>query len=369
MSLGAQLGEVGPPALFLHCALRSGLGLLHASTTALRGALAGGEAAVDLQELANKLEVFDRFQYAPAELGAAAGAALPLGEAVRRAMERGPFSALWLIEGMGHAAAEAAWRNGAPPRGLLSGLPAAGVPATAWVPLHTGMGLSLASRALRTAAAGDSPAAVRGALARLRELCAANSLPGYALVAFEGLGFVARNLYSQSVAAVDRQLRQLAPELVATFWHGVGRGLYFTPTRMFPAAAGAALAAAAGEPPHAIGRVAATAGVAWALTLVNLRQPEVLAAAVARHGGAWSPAQEAAVADGTASALAVWYDAAGNDPLLAAFLHHRPADPAAARLWPRLVTAPGRRALARHAALARTGRLEELFTYPRRSPG
>src|SRR5687768_7955458 len=107
MSLGAQLREVEPPLLLLHCALRSGLGVLRASTAALGGAFAGREAAVDLQELANKLAVFERFQYAPAELGA--DAALPPAEAVHRAGASGAFPALWLIEGMGHAWTEAAW--------------------------------------------------------------------------------------------------------------------------------------------------------------------------------------------------------------------------------------------------------------------
>jgi hypothetical protein len=338
MSLGIQPREAGPSTLLFKSALRGGLGMLRLGTEALGGA--------GLRELGNKLEVFDRFQYTLAEIGAAGGASLPLAEAVRRAAARGPFASVWITEGIGHALAETS-----PRRGLLTSIEAAGIPPEAWIPLHTGMGLSLAGRVLSTGAP-DAPRQFLG-------LCTDNSLPGYSRAAFEGLGFVACNLYSRLVPEIDRQLARNAPSLVSYFWHGVGRGLYFSPVHAAPGSTGAALAAAASEPPHEEGRRNAVAGLAWAVTLVNLRHPEVL------EGFLMHPARRAAgaaLADGISSAVAVWCDAAGPGEVhLRAFLDHRPDDPAAGETWRRLVVEPCRRAMGRQPGLRAGRRLEELF--------
>lgn len=337
MSCGIQPREAGPSTLLLKSALRGGLGMLRLGTEALGGA--------GLRELGNKLEIFDRFQYTLAEIGAAGGASLPLAEAVRRAAARGPFASVWLTEGIGHALAETS-----PRRGLLTSIEAEGIPPEAWIPLHTGMGLSLAGRALST----DVPDALR----RFLGLCMDNSLPGYARAAFEGLGFVARNLHSRAVPEIDRQLARNAPGLVGCFWHGVGRGLYFSPVHAAPGSTGAALAAAASEPPHEEGRRNAIAGLVWAVTLVNLRHPEILEGFLARH------ARQAAgaLADGVSSAVAVWCDAAGPGEVhLRAFLDHQPGDPAAGETWRRLVVEPCRRAMRRQPDLRASRRLEELF--------
>ena len=341
MSLGIQPRAAGPSKLLFKSALRGGLGMLRLGTRALRGA--------GPRELGNKLEVFERFQFTLAEIGATGGASLPLAEAVRRAAAKGPFASVWITEGIGHALAETS-----PRRGLLTSIEAEGIPLEAWIPLHTGMGLSLAGRFLSTA---DAPDALR----RFLGLCMDNSLPGYARAAFEGLGFVACNLHSQRVPEIDRQLTRNAPGLVGYFWHGVGRGLYFSPVHAAPGSTGAALAVAASEPPHEEGRRNAIAGLAWAVTLVNLRHPEVLEDFLVSH------AQQAAsaLANGISSAVAVWCDAAGPGEVhLRAFLDHRPGDPAAGEIWRRLVVEPSRRAMWRQPALRASRRLEELFRCP-----
>ena len=341
MSLGIQPRAADPSTLLLKSVLRGGLGMLRLGTEALGGA--------GLRELGNKLEVFERFQFTLAEIGAAGGASLPLAEAVRRAAARGPFARVWITEGIGHALAETS-----PRRGLLASIEAEGIPAEAWIPLHTGMGLSLAGRFLST----DAPEALRQFLG----LCMDNSLPGYAKAAFEGLGFVARNLHSRAVPEIDRQLARNAPGLVGCFWHGVGRGLYFSPVHAAPGSTGAALAAAASEPPHEEGRRNAIAGLAWAVTLVNLRHPEILEGFLVRHARQAARQADAALADGISSAVAVWCDAAGPGEVhLRAFLDHEPGDPAAGEIWQRLVAEPCRRAMRRQPVLRASRRLEELF--------
>lgn len=363
MSYGIQPWEADPSALLLKSALRGGLGMLRLSTEALRSKLHDREAAADLRELQNKLEVFERFQYTLADIGASPGAPLPLPEAVRRAAVMEPWARLWVVEGIGHACAEAAWRGPDPPRALLASLDAEDIPAKAWIPLHTGMGLSLASRILRERVHGGSPADLSAALRLLLDLCARCSAPGYARAAFEGLGFVARNLYSFTVPAIDRQLARLAPELRACFWHGVGRGLYFSPAGFLPGATGSAMTRAMAEPPYDEGRLNAVSGAVWALTLVNLRHPEIVSSFLDRHPRLCRPPTDGALMDGFSSAAALWCDAAGTDGWLGAFLRYRPDNPRAAEVWRRLVEEPCRRAIRRCAGLRRSRRLDDLFLY------
>ena len=66
--------------------------------------------------------------------------------------------------------------------------------------------------------------------------------------------------------------------------------------------------------------------MAWALTLVNIRSPEVVEAALASWDG--SPGAGEAIADGASSALLVWRHWAGWDAWLARFLDYFPALPA-----------------------------------------
>jgi len=292
-------------------------------------------------ELANKAETFGLFQSAA---GSAANG--PLAEGIRQAWNSGAFSALWTAEGLGHGFAASACHARWPRGGLLARLDARALPAGAWLPLHTGMGLALAERTLD----GGGNLDVR--LHRFEELCRTGSQPGYAMAAFEGLGFVARTLHSGRVSAIERILRARSAELSAYFWHGVGRGLYFSPLHAFPGGTLAALVRAGAEPPAAAARANAVAGVAWALSLVNLRHGEVLERIVElAAAGLGRPAREA-LAQGMGAALAAW----------AGWVHAGPA--ARGPGLPRVLGNPRiRRAFEEASANCRAGRVEEIFRY------
>jgi hypothetical protein len=348
--LGAVLGETASRQ-----AMGAALRLMQQSAAVVRMALPG-EAGLEWRERANKLEAFECFQQAPALLGLAPGVAPPLDEQLRRAAALGTYRAVWATEGLGYALAESAWAAGRAPRRLL-GLD--GLPAHAIVPFHTGAALSFAGRLLATDGA-RSPAD----LARWIALWEENARPGYGCIALEALGLVARNLYPYLLPRLGELLAAIDPVLAEYLWHGAGRGLYFAPTHALPhsGALGRAFDKARREPPDERGRCNASAGLAWALTLVNLRQPEILAGVLRRHGQELGSG--AAFANGVSSAVLVWYDIVGLDSHLNAFLAHRPAP---AVLWRDLVVRPCEEALQHtYPQLRQGGGLAPLFRCPPR---
>lgn len=354
--LRAALGESASGEV-----VRASLRLLRQAPQAA-GAALPGEAGRPWRELANKLEAFEHFQQVPALLGFCAGEGLALEELLRRASALGPYRSTWATEGLGYAYAESAWAAGESPRGLLSEERLAVVPERAVLALHTGAALSFAGRLLEAHGAA-SPADLERWLA----LWEANASPGYRDLLVEALGLVARNLAPHLLPGLAERLKVIDPVLPDYLWHGVGRGLYFVPTHALPwsGAHGRALDKARREPPDEGGRRNATAGLAWALALVNVRDPEILVDLLASHGG--EIACPEAFAHGVASALVVWHDAVGHDAHLEAFLAHRPAEggPALAARWDELVLAPCRQALRRAEERGRhDGALAALFRCP-----
>jgi hypothetical protein len=146
------------------------------------------------------------------------------------------------------------------------------------------------------------------------DLCRANACPGLADAMLEALGLVVQLVRPEWVDRLDASLREWHPDLVGLFWHGVGRGLYFAPARVLPCGnvvwPGAQTAAT--RAPHARARDNAVAGFAWAVALVNVRDPKALDALLRRHEGAIS--QTAAFAQGAAGAAAVWHAWAPRAP-------------------------------------------------------
>ena len=320
--------------------LRGSLAVLRRSAIILESAMPGG--GVVWRELGNKLEAFESFQYVDQILGFENLDAASLLEQVTAAEGNGPYLRLWLTEGLGFAFTEAAWDDGEP-RELLRRPALEELPAESLIPLHTGMGLALA-RHLLPELSGDRQA-VREALRRFEELCVHNARDGFALASYEALGLVVRQLAPEAVAEVDRVLSR-AVEAEAergAFWHGFGRGLYFVATQTLPGSSGRAVAKARREAPAGPPRLNALSGLAWALTLVNFRQPEILESFLREQR--FAGAEREAVAAGVASAVVLWRDAAGDESHLEAFRGHRPSG-GSASLWGETVTAPCTQALA-----------------------
>ncbi|MGH8067241.1 MAG: hypothetical protein ACRERE_18795, partial [Candidatus Entotheonellia bacterium] len=172
--------------------------------------------------------------------------------------------------------------------------------------------------------------------------------------------------YPQMVRIVDRRLSAIDPDIVDYFWHGVGRGLYFLPINALPCCSSTwrGIEMAQEEAPHRSGRLNALGGLAWALTLVNIRHPAILEVFLKRYGDVL--AANDAFATGVSSSLMIWHDMARGDPYLRAFLQYQPdpSHPRPVQVWHSQVREPSHAALQRYYGVlqARHG-LGEIFRH------
>lgn len=322
-----------------------------------------GDARLPWQECRNKLEAFYLFEHVDSVLGLSARASLSLAEMIDKTRILGPFFSVWATEGLGHyytyiVAADLLASGGALPRDLLSSGDQARLPRESMVPLHTGMGLALAETLLGR---GSDP----GALADdFVQACRGNARQEYWRASVEALGLVVRNLYPHWIAPLDQHFSQTNEELLAYFWHGVGRGIYFTPPNFLPYwnALWQGYEMCVQEPPHDLGRRNAVAGFAWAMTLVNIRQPQIVAAFLDRYGARL--AAEDAFANGVFSALVIWLDCAPHDTFVRQFFDYQPEGMGSRlhRLWETQVRSIGEEAL-RFSSTDPDAAISGLFRY------
>lgn len=318
-------------------------------------------------ELGNKLEVYLLVKRVARRIGVPpAGEPFDLEGLVERSYDLGDFAALWAVEGLGHDYAFHFWPSEGWPEGLLRGGRAAGLPAKSLTMLHAGIGLAFAQRLL--AGAPDVSRTGRtttAAVADVLAACKGSSRPGYEGAALESLGLVTRTFHGDLVSEVDAALRRLGDEGVrGFFWHGVGRALYFLPINFLPAGDTTwrpfEMGLAEAPDPHA--RANVLAGLGWAFTLVNMRQPTLLERLLLEPFGSRLEA-ESGFANGVASSILMRTDTTPSAAIIGRFLDHRPAE-RVARSWNLLVAEPCRRALEHvYPRLRREGRLGEIFRY------
>jgi len=343
--------------------------------SALAAAAVGGRTARYLtptpsgcdawRELGNKLEVYLLVKQVARRIGVpAAGEPFDLESLVERCYALGDFAALWAVEGLGHDYASHFWPpegSGGWPEGLLQGARSAGLPAKSLTMLHAGIGLAFAQRLLAGAPGERTTAAVADVLAACRE----SSRPGYEGAAIESLGLVTRTFHGDLVGEVDAALRRLGEESArGFFWHGVGRALYFLPINFLPAGdtTWRPFEMGLAEAPDPQARANVLAGLGWAFTLVNMRQPTLLERLLLEPFGRRLEA-ESGFANGVASSILMRTDTTPSAAIIDRFLAHRPAERVAGP-WNLLVAEPSRRALEHvYPRFRRQGRLGEIFRY------
>jgi hypothetical protein len=326
----------------------------------------GRENRLAWQELQNKLQAFDLFEHVDVILHLQSGPEVPLTILVEKAGALGPYVAVWATEGLGRYYTEAYWEYKGVPQNLLTADQVRALPPRSLIPLHTGMGLSLADRLLTALKPHSSDADIDALLRQFIALCQHNSRPGYMGAVLEALGLVTQLRYPQMVRIIDWRLSAIAPDIVGYFWHGVGRGLYFLPLNALPCRSftWSAVEMAQAGAPHTLGRLNALGGLAWAVTLVNIRHPMILEACMQRYEDVLCAND--AFSSGVSTALMIWYDMTSADPYLKDFLQYQPdaANPRLVQLWHSQVRGPAQEALQRYYGVlkARHG-LGEVFCY------
>jgi len=347
-------------------AAKTAFSMMQQLTHMCRVLLPGQENHMAWQELTNKLQAFDLFEHVDVMLNLSKEVDVPLTALVEQADALGPYRAVWATEGLGRYYTEMYWEHQGTPQELFTAERVATLPARSLIPLHTGMGLSLAERLLQTVTLESPEADIGPVLQRFVMLCRHNARAGYEGAALEALGLVTRLVYPQLMYLVDERLAQMAPDIQGYFWHGVGRGLYFLPMHALPYAhtTWCALKRACSEAPHVLGRLNTMAGLTWALTLVNIRHPEIVATILQQDDDGWSA--DDAFAGGVSSALMIWYDMKPDDPYLRAFCRYQPdpSDRRLAQIWHRQVQEPCQEALQQYHRVLKARRgLGEVFRY------
>ena len=319
-----------------------------------------------LQEFANKLYIVQLVTQVNSSLGLDDAKPEALAVLVDRAAALETFPRLWAVEGLGHYFADRAWNRtaGQDPSGLLNDEHAAVLPPWSLTMLHAGIGMSFARRVLTGLTPASEPDVLRAALERFVALCRHSSRPGYTGAALESLGLATRTLYPHLVPVLDREIPNVDLDLLGYFWHGAGRAMYFDPMNMLPSvnAPWRAITRLDQEAPHPLARRNVIAGIAWAITVVNMRHPVVMETFLRHHADlVWA---EDAFTDGVTSSMMMRYDMTRDDMRLSSFVAHQPHDSTVAAAWTSLITAPGERALhVAYGELVEESSLEELFHY------
>jgi hypothetical protein len=316
-------------------------------------------------EFKNKFEVFGLVQTTASALQIGDGTLPPLSELVQRAYNMGSFPALWGLEGLGKYYGDTFWKRDETPCKILNRSNVGDLPASSLPMLHAGIGLSFASHLFGPLHNENRISAVEEALRQFLALCQQNSRPGYEGAAIESLGLVLRELYPVLVSPVDGLLQSIDEDKVAYFWHGVGRAIYFSPTNFLPShnASWRALKMCEQEAPHALGRMNCLAGLAWAVTLVNLRQPEIMESLLRQH--CQFVEQDDSFAAGIGGALILRYDTTPEDQSLSAFCGHSiVTQRAVVECWRNQVTRSCDTALHKiYPRLKACHRIEDIFRY------
>jgi hypothetical protein len=312
------------------------------------------------QQGRNNFSVYGLVKGARSPASADVTSTIDLVRRVESAYGLGAYADLWAIEGLGHDYAKLLLDRGGSGRIMMDG-PAASLPASSLTMMHAGLGLAVAERLLPHLTPCASRSQFRTVLTAFVDTCDANSRPGYRGAAYESLGLVARTWHPRLISGLDTGLREFNEGLLGFFWHGAGRALNFLPTYIVPIFS--PWRAANREAPHELARRNLRAGLAWAWTLVNMRQPWILAELLRRH--CTTPDETDAFINGLASAVIVAADITPNDPYATALadeVDETSGETAAA--WSTVIALYAGEAIVRYAPLLRRrGALDEVFRH------
>lgn len=267
---------------------------------------------LEWEEVRNKLGAFSLFEHVDLELNISTAVDHSLPALVHKARSLGSYDSVWAVEGVGHYYVDALLSRGKPLFAVWTNQQTQGLPSASLVPLHAGIGLALAEWLLADSR-GLSGNECSQRVEKFLKSCQQTFQQNYLGIIYEALGLVTRNLYPHLMPKMHLWLARSNAELPEYFWHGVGRALYFSPSSFLPghSAPWKAFEMCRKEPPNVAGRRNAVAGFVWALALVNIRQPYILAEFLFHHGNELQ--EEEAVVNGICSALIIWTRSCSNN--------------------------------------------------------
>jgi len=326
-----------------------------------------------LQELRNKAAVFGLVYRVPSILELAKdGASRRLTEPLKKAYDQDEYSALWVVEGLGHFIGDTYTENDEVPRAALSEAVAGEIDAKSLTMLHAGVGMAITQRWMKSLNHRSSRSDVRVVVERIIEDCKASSEKGYEGATLESLGLITRNgqFYGETrpdemVAVVSAVLREIDEKVYDYFWHGVGRATYFLPINFVPGYGSIwhALELARREAVDVRARLNSVAGLSWGVTMVNIRHPEIVAILLEQLGEDHSKDHQA-FSNGVVSGLIMRADTTPGAAIIDGFCEYLPEDEALAAKWSHWVQKPCRLALEHyHPKLAQHQCLGEIFRY------
>jgi hypothetical protein len=323
--------------------------------------LQGSRSELIWREFGNKLQSFSTFRYVGSVLDVAPDTDISLAALVPKTRDLDSFIKVWATEGLGYLNTERIWQSGRIPEGALSETRMEGLPRACFVALHTGMGLSLAKNCFKGLTPKTSFKDLEDVAQRFVNSCRANARPGYFGICFEAVGLVIQTQYPELRLLFDRILSKRHPELLPFYWHGVGRGVYFMPrsSLAWRRSEWAELRA-----PHQMGQLNLLSGLAWPLTLVNIRHPEIMAHFIARNGEFLGESD--AFASGVGASLMIWRNATGGDAYLDTFCRFElsSADQTFKRRWGKWVLGPSQIACSQvYDSLRERHSFDSLFCY------
>jgi hypothetical protein len=347
------------------------LPIVRRSTDTLRAFMPGQDSQVLVRELRNKFTVFNLVKQVPALLDLPDAPPFPaLSDVVTRAMGLEEYPKLWVIEGLGHYHGATFWQRNVVPHQILSGEEYQDLPPASLTMLHAGIGMAFAQHLMKTVNHLSPAGEIRQVLKEFIQLCRDNSQPGYEGAALESLGLITRHgqFYGDThparmVLSVGEQLLQMDLEAYGYFWHGVGRATYFLPINFLPGYGSISHAAdmIVSLAPDDLALRNAIAGLAWGVTMVNIRNPEVLEHWISLQGDRL--AENDALTNGVISGLMMRQDTTPNAPFIGPFYEHTPTA-SVLEQWTGMVRKPGEQALeAYYPVLVEKKRLGEIFRY------
>ena len=222
--------------------------------------------------------------------------------------------------------------------------------------LNAGIGLSIAQSLLSTINHLSPMSDVRRVVEKCVSLCKSNATPGFEGAAIESIGLVTRSALFSGDTRSDLMVPKVAqaisdafgPEELGYFWHGVGRAHYFAPPNLIPVYGSIEhgfemikrLVKSANGDDDAL--QSALAGFWWAVTVVNMRNPQVLAGALKRLGT--EATGNSGFTNGVMSTTIMRQDTTPDADFIDSFINYSPKDSALASIWKDAVADPARRA-------------------------